>query len=344
MNDQTEQGHERLIHASLLAGAIGDSLGADIEFWDIEDISEEFPEGIHQLSTQASRGAGWFTDDTQMALWTAEGLVEAEWDGSAGIQSKTTLVKSVHEGLLLWLQTQNGKCSVEVRLKASLLEDPRMWFQAAPGTTCMSSLSQSRSLGAEASNNSKGCGTIMRVAPIALGLPSEMVWEMAFRTSALTHGHPSGKIAAAAWASILSDVLHGAVLDQAIQTALARCEQLYRDGTSDETQTAIMSALAARLDGTSETVETLGQGWVAEEALSIALYSVLASQGSFERGLQIAVTHSGDSDSTGAIAGNLLGLLYPDQVFEHRWSGELGGSDLISRSARGLASLSSRSG
>ena len=84
MNDQYTRGTEGLIHACLLAGAIGDSLGADIEFWDIEDISEEFPEGIHQLSTQASRGAGWFTDDTQMTLWTAEGLFQSEWRHSAG--------------------------------------------------------------------------------------------------------------------------------------------------------------------------------------------------------------------------------------------------------------------
>ena len=69
-------------------------------------------------------------------------------------------------------------------------------------------------------------------------------------------------------------------------------------------------------------METLGGGWVAEEALSIALYACLTGEG-FEGALRIAVTHSGDSDSTGAIAGNMLGLLYPKQVFRHRWTAQV---------------------
>jgi ADP-ribosylglycohydrolase len=71
---------------------------------------------------------------------------------------------------------------------------------------------------------------------------------------------------------------------------------------------------------------------VAEEALAIALYAALAGR-DFENGLRIAVTHSGDSDSTGAIAGNLLGLLYPRQVFEHRWAKEVGGREIIAKLA-----------
>ena len=66
---------------------------------------KEFPAGIHRLSTkQAERQAG-----SQMILrwlWTAEGPVTA-WDGSAGNQSRMSLVKSVHEALLLGDQMGN---------------------------------------------------------------------------------------------------------------------------------------------------------------------------------------------------------------------------------------------
>ncbi len=79
-----------------------------------------------------------------------------------------------------------------------------------------------------------------------------------------------------------------------------------------------------------ETVETLGGGWTAEEALSIALYGCLAGK-SFDEGLQIAVLHGGDSDSTGAIAGNMLGLIDPAAALRHPWAETVETADVISR-------------
>lgn len=38
-------------------------------------------------------------------------------------------------------------------------------------------------------------------------------------------------------------------------------------------------------------------------------------------------------NSTGAIAGNLLGLLYPDQVMNHRWRAQIECPDIIDRLA-----------
>lgn len=103
-----------------------------------------------------------------------------------------------------------------------------------------------------------------------------------------------------------------------------------------ETAKAIQAVLAAPRDGSPETAESLGGGWVAEEALAIALYAASAAA-DFEEGLRIAVTHGGDSDSTGAVVGNLLGLIYPDQVLSHRWAWQIECADLISRLARDLA-------
>lgn len=324
------QEKQRLCHASLLAGAIGDSLGADIEFDSLDEILIKFPHGVNQLSRTSSRDKGWFTDDTQMTLWTAEGLIQADVSLSDQ-QARRRLIESVHEALLLWLKTQGGRPQISVKMQTPLIDDQRLWFRAAPGNTCLSSLIGAEELGARAQNNSKGCGTIMRVAPVALGLPSEMVWDVASETSALTHGHPAAYIAAAAWALILSDVFHGMSLDVAVQRALDRCRCEESDRHGRTVEASIVAALEAKRDGSPETVKTLGEGWVADEALAIALYAVLAAEGDFERGLQIAVTHTGDSDSTGAIAGNLLGLLYSNQIFAHRWSTEIGGADLIER-------------
>ena len=77
-------------------------------------------------------------------------------------------------------------------------------------------------------------------------------------------------------------------------------------------------ALAAAGAPSAERVERLGGGWVAEEALAIGLYCALAAP-ALEDALPLAVTHSGDSDSTGSIAGNLLGALLGERAIPARW-------------------------
>jgi ADP-ribosylglycohydrolase len=169
----------------------------------------------------------------------------------------------------------------------------------------------------------------MRVAPVALLAHYAGNRErLAAETSALTHGHRTAQEAASAWAAILSLVLNGASVRDAATDVLGRY--------SGETAVALKVALSAPEDGMPETVETLGGGWTAEEALSIALYSCRVAK-SFKEGLKVAVTHSGDSDSTGAIAGNLLGLMFPDEVMSHLGRQEIECSDLINRLARDLA-------
>jgi ADP-ribosyl-[dinitrogen reductase] hydrolase len=49
----------------------------------------------------------------------------------------------------------------------------------------------------------------MRVAPISLGLPETLISEFANSTSALTHRHPVGQLAATAWANLLARVAEG---------------------------------------------------------------------------------------------------------------------------------------
>ena len=56
-----------------------------------------------------------------------------------------------------------------------------------------------------------------------------------------------------------------------------------------------------------QAIETLGEGWVGEEALAISIYCALKYQNDFEKAVITAVNHDGDSDSTGAITGNILG-------------------------------------
>lgn len=314
------------LHASLLAGGYGDSLGADIEFMPLDAIKRRFPEGLSDLPPHKGK-YGAITDDTQMTLFTAEGLIRAHIRGM--LKGMCHPPSVVHHGLLRWYRTQGGTPQVETDT-VGLVVDRRLRAKRAPGLTCLSALGESRHFGDPAKNNSKGCGTIMRVAPVALMVPRDQVRTYAIETSALTHGHPTGQLAAAAWAEILADVASGARLENCAAETASQYERMENGA---ETARAIRKALDARRDGRPETVETLGGGWTAEEALSIALYACLAG-GSLDAALQIAVMHSGDSDSTGAIAGNMMGVIDPAATKRHRWAQIIECADVMTRLVR----------
>lgn len=299
------------IHACLLGGAMGDAQGAKIEFW-----------GLDRILRDGVTPSRHFTDDTQMTLFTAEGLIRAVVRSEArGICAPNAVV---HHALLRWFRTQGERPRMQT-CDIGLIADQRLHTRRAPGNTCLSALQESKSFGQQARNHSKGCGTIMRVAPCALiAHDAAQAEDLARSTSAVTHGHVLGQEAAVAQARILFELLHGATLERAVQAVRL----------SPSIMRALDMAMSAPADGDSATVERLGAGWVAEEALSIAVYAARVAR-CLDHGLHIALVHSGDSDSTAAIAGNLLGLLYPDQVMASAMDLEC--RDLIERIARDLA-------
>ena len=73
----------------------------------------------------------------------------------------------------------------------------------------------------------------------------------------------------------------------------------------------------------SEAVESLGKGWTGDEALAISLYCALVAGDDFARGIRLAVNHSGDSDSTGSITGNILGAILGKEAIPDDWLNRL---------------------
>lgn len=231
----------------------GGALGAEIEFWSLERISARLPRGPTELPPH-DRRAGRITDDTQMALFTAEGLIRAVVRELArGIYVPERVV---HHALLRWCRTQGEVPKMEL-CGRGLVADARLRKGRAAGTTCLSALGEARHFRDVARNASKGCGTIMRVAPCALIAREAVHAEiMARNTSALTHGHVLWQEAAVAFARILFEVFCGATLERAVEAV----------SLSRPIMAALEAAMNARPDGAPETAERLGRGWVAEGA------------------------------------------------------------------------------
>jgi len=306
----------------LLAGAVGDALGAAVEFMSRDAILARYgTEGIRELDPAYGR-IGAITDDTQMTLFTAEGLLRGQIRATArGICDRTGVIARAYQR---WLLTQGQQPLPEDRpvpVDGWLYALPALHARRAPGNTCLKALAGTPR-GRPASNQSKGCGGVMRVAPIGLfawhfdrGRSVRHAFELANQAAALTHGHPTGHLTAGVMAAVVQLLVEGQPLPQAIETS---CDLLVEQAGHEETLQAIRAAgHLARTDPDADIAE-LGQGWIAEEALAMSLFVALVST-DMEDALRRAVNHSGDSDSTGAITGNLLGAAWGDACIPPRW-------------------------
>ena len=336
----------------LLGGAAGDALGAAVEFDSIGAIRRQYGEnGIENYAPCYGR-KGAITDDTQMTLFTAEGLLRAWCRKKQGAVS-AAYPEMVHRSYLRWLSTQGARSAhkdFDVAQNGWLLTVADLHHRRAPGNTCLSTL-QSAKMGTPEKpiNNSKGCGGVMRAAPVGLFAAKTLqsaghhdekwkeIFDLGCRTAAITHGHPSGYLPAGCLATIIYGIISGLTIEEAINETLPI---LAMAEGGEETLNAIKRALNLWKKKTTgpapETIEKMGGGWVGEEALAISLYCALAAEGDFAKGVRLAVNHTGDSDSTGSITGNILGAMQGREAIPAPWLEELELKDVIEEVAGDL--------
>lgn len=299
---------------------MGDALGYQVEFDSWPQIAADYgPDGVTELRYNR------VSDDTQMTLFTVEGLLQAQPDDEAG---------SVRLAYLRWLETQREPMPpMGSRGLAAL---PWLYARRAPGNACLSGLAAGGEPGVNP--DSKGCGTVMRSAPFGLRHSPAEAYELAERCSAFTHGHPTAGAAAGALAMIVAHLMSGATPQRAVsETMLHLQRSLDRSETADALQRAY--ALAGNVKPGPNTCTPLGEGWIAEEALAIAVYCFLGTD-DVRAGLVAAVSHGGDSDSTGAILGNLYGAAYGVEALPREWASQVEGRETIAALADQLTNLS----
>ena len=168
----------------------------------------------------------------------------------------------------------------------------------------------------------------MRMAPAGLFSNPERAYEFGCRFSAITHGHPTAITAGGAFAMLIDELQMGKSLDDALDIVF---EQL--DGKSEAAETCA----ALRKARTAENISELGEGWVAEEALAIGVYCALKHTWDFRSGVLEAVNITGDSDSTGAITGNILGVINGEKAIPSDWLSNLREYKIVSQVADDLA-------
>lgn len=301
---------------SLLAGAVGDALGYAVEFDRYSVITRKYgAKGIR--SYESEEGKAVISDDTQMTLFTANGLLY--WDTASSLRGVASSPSAyVYLAYLDWLTTQGFAKPYKTRNVCWLLNVPELFHPRAPGGTCLSSLSSGKAGSVEKPiNESKGCGAVMRIAPFGLFFgsllkrsPKKFLCE-SMEIGAITHGNPMSHLSCALASAIIADIIYGECesIEKATKDSLSLVGEFTSFSVFEEFSKLIERALELSKNDRpdEENIRVLGEGWVAEEAIAIAVYCSCKYQNDLTEGIIAAVNHNGDSDSTGAITGNILG-------------------------------------
>ncbi len=341
------------IRGSLIGGAIGDALGYPVEFLDRQSILSQYgTSGITEYKLSRTTGKALISDDTQMTLFTANGILVGDTrDCMRGIAADPHVY--VQQAYLDWLLTQNedystgkktkrynGKCGI-----SWLLDVPELYDRRAPGNTCLSALSYAynnefnKDLIKNPANSSKGCGGIMRVAPLALFYTSVTIDRLdkeGALISAITHGHSLGYMPAAVLTHIINRIVYPGNNVKSLKDIVVEARDTIQGIYSNDEHIGELVSIINKAITLSENTDTdennipkLGEGWVAEETLAISIYCSLRYEHDFSAGVIAAVNHNGDSDSTGAVTGNILGAINGYDNIEDKWKNNLELMDVL---------------
>lgn len=288
--------------------ALGDALGRPVESLHWPAIRARYgPGGIAEPPDPAL-----FTDDTQMTVAVCEALIEA------GERDVDTLMAAMSRKFVEWARRPDTP-------------------SRAPGQTCwraVKNLEQGLSWREAGIKESKGCGSATRAAPIGYLYqrdPSRLR-QAAHAAGSATHQHPAADAASIAAAFLIKLALDGAHPAEFSRRVLEFC-----DGISEEFDNAIL-----RLNHTlgwtypGDAIRHIGQGWVGEEAIALAIYCCLKFPDDYVAAVRLAANIDGDSDSAASITGGILGARLGLEAIPPEWIRRLERREELATIARGL--------
>jgi len=271
--------------------ALGDALGWPTEFRKLPMILSQYgASGIQQPPNPAL-----YTDDTQMTIALTEGLLDAGLAADIDTQ-----MQAVGRRFIQWKNSPENN--------------------RAPGNTCLAGVRNLergivwREAGIA---KSKGCGSAMRVATIGYLYQEDeaKLREVAHMSGIITHGHPAAVAASIAGSYLVKLALDEVPPEKYLQRVLTFC-----DGISTEFDRALAKVeFALKMDDEVRALRSLGEGWVGDEAIALALYCVLRYPDDYVAGVRRGANSDGDSDSIACIAGGILGARLGLEAIPQDW-------------------------
>lgn len=296
--------------AVLFGLALGDALGWRTEFKKLPEIKQIYG----QQGIQEPPDPALYTDDTQMSIALAEGLLDAGIDADLDTQ-----LNAVGKRFVAWMHSEDNN--------------------RAPGNACMTGVRHFeegipwRHAGVA---HSKGCGSAMRVASIGCLYQHDerRLHEVAEASGLITHGHPAAVAASIAAAYAVKLALDAVPVSDYLPRIMT-----FVAGISDEFDNAVYHVgHAGAWTDEEAALRYIGEGWVGEEAVALALYCIIRYPDDYVACMRRAANTNGDSDSIACIAGGImgarLGLAAIPQDWRERCENRVYLSELAARMAR----------
>ncbi|MEB2364947.1 MAG: ADP-ribosylglycohydrolase family protein [Chloroflexota bacterium] len=291
--------------AILFGLAIGDALGYPVEFLDLPAIKSTYgPRGITELPEPAL-----FSDDTQMALALAEGILDAGLDANLD-----AIMEAVGERFISWSHRQS---------------DPS--YSRAPGNTCMAGIAnyeKTRNWRTSGLVQSKGCGSVMRVAPVGYlyQFDLERMIAVAEASGIITHAHPAAIAATNVGAYAIKLALEGTPPDGII----AQVQHLPPAQNDEFLRVLHRIGHALGWTNTADALYHIGTGWTGDEAITMALYCAAQRPESYADTIRLGANlKTGDSDSVACIAGGIQAARLGLDAIPSEWRARIEDADYL---------------
>jgi ADP-ribosyl-[dinitrogen reductase] hydrolase len=270
----------------LIGLAIGDALGAPVEFKSPQQIRNEYgPEGVTELTGGGVLGwkPGEYTDDTQLALVLAHSLVRTNRQQRViGLD-----IDDFGRGLVEWLNSKPR--DVGMTIGRALY---RLKWENVPASES-----------GDPHPDSQSNGAVMRVAPLAL------LWH---RPQHLKHLLEDATFSAYPTHRALIPIQSCKIFCQALTECIQR-------GTFDPLKIPTEQEWAYTIDkhNLKNNYKPQNTGWAVTTVLDAFHYVQTTS--SFEEAVKQAVNNGGDADTVGAVTGALAGAKYGLEAIPDNW-------------------------
>ncbi|MEV0845283.1 ADP-ribosylglycohydrolase family protein [Streptomyces sp. NPDC049954] len=331
-----QQDYRSRVRGALLGTALGDALGAPLAGLDEEGLRPAHGPGgtADLLPAHGRRGA--VTSVTQLALFSADGLIRAQVRRDTGAWHPPT---DLHAAYRRWAATQRDWGPDERRAEDGwLARQEWLYARRAPDRDCLTGLGDATpgTLDQPKNPKARGAAPATRSAPFGLlvGWDPALVLQLAVECAAQTHGHPVSGLVAGAHALLVHGVARGAPLEQAVTetTALLAGRPGHEPVTAALARALTAAAQAAeRPVGPAQAdvriAELVGASGP-EDCLAAAVYAARVAT-DVRAGLSCAVRHLGDSSAVGALCGALLGAAHGETALPPGWLAELEGRATI---------------
>jgi ADP-ribosylglycohydrolase len=310
---ETTPRRDRLI-SCLLGGAIGDLIGGSFDRSSLAQMRARAGGDVDGPTASSRIG-----DDTQLTLFTLEGLMRGEMRSLD--RGLCHLPSVVWHAYLRWGHTQGlaFPAGTEPFVATSwLAEQPQLQDRGNASPRCLEVIATGNPGSLERRpNRSDGSGAIMRLAPVGMRWQGTAAADTAAELAALTHGADRALVASSAYATIVAALLDGVGLETAVQHAV---ELLSANPGGDVLGPATTKALHLARDqpGDPDALHQLGSGRTSLSALLHAIYATACTDG-FAQAVLVAVNQDGTSATSAALTGQLAGLLYRLEQIPADW-------------------------